>query len=106
MSLVSLIGSTGFADAIENGEIYSIQVDASYLLKNGDVFDVQAASGIDQHESRAARKAARKAARQQQGAQQDISGVDAATKPSNSKPDSQLGSKALSSPQAKQSADC
>lgn len=82
------------------------QVDASYLLKNGDVFDAQAASQ-DQDESRAARKAARKAARQGQGqgqgAQQDASGVDAAAKPGNSKP---LGSKALSSPQAKQSADC
>lgn len=90
------------------------QVDASYLLKNGDVFDVQAASQ-DQDESRAERKAARKAARH--GAQQNASGVDAAAKPGNSKPDSsdsvkkpetrtrQLGSKALSSPQPTQSAD-
>lgn len=91
------------------------QVDASYLLKNGDVFDVQAASQ-DQDESRVARRAARKAARR--GAQQDASEVDAAAKPGNSKagssksaekPDrrpSQLDPEALSSPQTKRSADC
>eukprot|EP00752_Nemacystus_decipiens_P003763 g3464.t1 len=62
------------------------EVDASYLLKNGDVFDVQAASQ-DQDESRAARKATRKAAGQQ-GAWQDASEVDAATEPGNPKSNS------------------
>lgn len=111
MSSISLNCSIRSVNVVETCH----QVDASYLLKNGDVFDVQAASQ-DQDELRAARKAARKAARQ--GAQQDAWGVDAATKPGKSKPDSsnsakrpetrtpQLGPKALSSPQTKQSADC